>query len=442
MLRLKTMRLLAIVAALALLAMACAPEEPADTGETETPTETEEPTEPDEPTETEPAEAPEGGLVIGYLLPETGPLAFLGPAQIQAVQMAVSEVNEAGGVFGQDVTLLEGDEAGDPAIASTSVDRLLADGAHAIVGAAASGMSLAVIDQIVGAGVLQCSASNTSATFTTYEDEGLYFRTAPSDVLQGPTLAEVIVGDGHANVVVMARGDDYGQGFADNLSDALEEAGATVAETIIYDPEAATYSSEVEQAAGANPDAIALIAFDEGTQILQDLIEAGVGPGDVGVYGADGIRDSELNEKVDPGDPNVIDGFKGTAPDTGTAEDTAVDPDWRARYDEFSGGEEPIFSAQAYDCTLLTALAAVAAGEPNGQSMADVLVDLTRGDNECGEFTECAELLENGETIAYQFKSGVTEFTDAGEPAGASYEVWEWTDGELLTTDTILISLD
>ena len=442
MVRMRALHWLAILAVFGLLGAACAPEDVEDAvddvidDEEEVEEEPEVEETPDEP-EVEEEEVPDtDGLRLGYLLPETGPLAFLGPAQIGAVEMAVEEINEAGGVFGEDIVLVSGDEAGDAAVASTSVDRLLAENVHAIIGAAASGMSLAVIDQIVGAGVLQCSASNTSPTFTDYDDDGLYFRTAPSDALQGPVLAETIIGDGHANVAILARGDDYGQGLADATQEALEEAGAEVPEVIIYDPEAATFSAEVEQVAAVSPDAVALVAFDEGVQILQELVEAGLGPADIGVYGADGIRDTGLAESVDPGDPNVLDGMKGTAPDPGAT------PDFLDRFDEFTGGEEPIFSAQAYDCTNLVALAAVAADSTEGSDMAAEMPGLLDGDNECATFGECADFLNDGDTIAYQAASGMGAFTDVGDPDRGTYEVWGFEDGELVTHDSVEATLD
>ena len=165
-------------------------------------------------------------LKIGYVLPETGSLAVLGPPQIQAVKFAISKINDAGGVLGNKVPdPVGGDEADDQAVAAQSADRVLAAGVNVIIGAAASGMSLAIIDKITGAGVAQCSGSNTAPTFTDYNDNGLYFRTAPSDALQGPVLADVIVGDGHSNVAIVARADDYGKGLADATAKALEAAG-------------------------------------------------------------------------------------------------------------------------------------------------------------------------------------------------------------------------
>ena len=130
-------------------------------------------------------------LTIGTLLPLTGNLAFLGPPEVAGVQLAINDINAAGGVLGQQVVLVEGD-SGDASTdtATQTVDRLLQSGVNAIIGAASSGVSLTVIDTITGAGVLEFSPANTSDQFTTYNDQGLYFRTAPADTLRffGKTL--------------------------------------------------------------------------------------------------------------------------------------------------------------------------------------------------------------------------------------------------------------
>ena len=96
------------------------------------------------------------GLNIGTLLPETGALAFLSEPLVLAVDMAIRDINAAGGVNGADVTLTKGDSGTDPDIANTTVDRLLTEEVDAIVGAAASGITGSVIEKITTAGVTQC----------------------------------------------------------------------------------------------------------------------------------------------------------------------------------------------------------------------------------------------------------------------------------------------
>ncbi|WP_222263723.1 ABC transporter substrate-binding protein [Modestobacter marinus] len=236
--------------------------------------------------EPSPPPAPAGGgagqtLTIGTLLPETGNLAFLGPPEVAGVQLAINEVNAAGGVFGAPVALVTGD-SGDASTdtATQTVDRLLQSGVNAIIGAASSGVSLTVIDRIVGAGVLQFSPANTSDTFTTYDDKGLYFRTAPPDTLQARALADLIGADGNNTVGILALNDPYGTGLAENtknnlISDGLPEDSIR---DIIYDPQAANFDSEVQQMVDFNPDAIVVIGFEESSRILQSLNSQGVGP--------------------------------------------------------------------------------------------------------------------------------------------------------------------
>src|SRR5699024_6203175 len=124
----------------------------------------------------------DGELVIGAILPQTGNLAQLGPPMINGVEMAVADINEAGGINGKEVRLIVKDDGGggNDDLADTSVDELINnDGVDAIIGAAASGTTKAVIDKITSAGVVQCSPSNTGSDLSEWPDKGLYFRTAP-----------------------------------------------------------------------------------------------------------------------------------------------------------------------------------------------------------------------------------------------------------------------
>ena len=220
-------------------------------------------------------------LIIGTLLPLTGSLAFLGPPEVAGANLAIQEINEAGGVLGQPVQLIETD-SGDTSTdtANTSVDRLLAANADAIVGAASSSVSLTVIDKIVNAGVLQISPANTSDQFTTYNDQGLYFRTAPPDQLQAIPLADLVLADGNTSVGILNLNDAYGTGLADNVSANLVDGGLSEDDVlaITYDPNASSYDSEVQRMVEFDPDAIIVIGFDESARIIQELNAQGIGP--------------------------------------------------------------------------------------------------------------------------------------------------------------------
>ena len=374
-------------------------------------------------------------MKFGYVLPETGDLAFLGPPQIEAAKFAISQINDAGGVLGMDVPdIVSGDEAGDQAIASQSADRVLNSGVNVVIGAAASGMSLAIIDKVTGAGVAQCSGSNTAPTFTDYSDNGLYFRTAPSDALQGPILGDVIVGDGHSNVAIVARADDYGKGLADATATALEGSGATVALNESYDPKSTNFDSVVQKVSAAEPDAVVVIAFEEGTQILSGLIEAGLTADKVGLYGSDGLRNTDLGSLVSPDDPSVIDGMKGTAPAS------ADNPDFVTSLEEFAPElEQTQFAPQVFDCVTIMALAAEQAKSTTAEDFKDVVNGITKDGEKCDTFADCKKLIDEGTDIDYDGVSGPLDFTDAGEPGSATIEVYGFSDGgtfETISTET------
>lgn len=386
--------------------------------------------------EDEPERVPQpasGRLTMGYLLPETGPLAFLGSPMISAVEMAVEELNAAGGVLGNPVGLLAGDEAGDAAVAQQSARSLLNQGVDAIIGAVASRMTLAVIDAVSGAGVAQCSPSNTSFTLTGYHHGGYYIRTAPSDALQGNVLARLITEAGQRRVALVVRDDDYGRGIAQTTRTALQHGAASVVAEVAYNPGSSAFGSTVSQVAQANPDAVVIAAYNEGIALLQELISQGLGPRSIGVYAADGLRNSRLADAVSPGDPSALDGLRGAAPDP------PATPEFLRRFDAFTGGEDPIFSAQAYDCVMIIALAATATGSDNPSVFKDALARVTRDGTDCGSFTECRDLLQQGQTIRYVGASGAQELTDTGDPAVAVYELWEIRGGSLSTVGQVTV---
>ena len=246
--------------------------------------------------------AGDGKLVLGTILPQTGSLAFLGPPEFAAFDLAISDLNAAGGVLGQPVTGIKGD-SGDTTTdtANQTVDRLLSQNVDAIIGAASSGVSLTVIDKITGAGVVQFSPANTSKKLSDYPDKGLYFRTAPSDILQGAVLGGLIADDGNATVGIIARNDAYGTGLLEDTKKALADAGVKVVAEKVYDEKAPTFDAEVDEIAAADPDAILVIGFDESSRILTTMVEKGVGPTKKAVYGVDGNMGNALGEAFDAG---------------------------------------------------------------------------------------------------------------------------------------------
>src|SRR5690606_34887495 len=151
----------------------------------------------------------DSALVIGTLLPVTGNLSSLGPPEIAGVDLAIKEINEAGGTNGVDVEVVHADsgDAENMAVATGSVEGLMSQGVHVIIGAASSSVTYGVIDTITEAGIVQISPANTSPGLSGYSD--FYFRTAPPDSVQGSALANLINQDGHKRVGFLVFNDDY-----------------------------------------------------------------------------------------------------------------------------------------------------------------------------------------------------------------------------------------
>ncbi len=421
----------AAVTALALGLTACAGdgEETTDPG-SDTPTE-------DSSTPDDVMVETDGVLTIGTILPGTGDLAVLGPAMTEAAKLAVSQINEAGGVLGADVVLAEGDSGTNEDVANATADRLIqSENVDAIVGAASSRITLSIIDKITGAGIVECSPSNTGASLTTYEssEPGFYFRTAPPDNLQGPALANVIAGDGYTKVGIIALNDEYGQGFAAEVDKGLVAAGIEVAGQVAYDPNGADFAADVQSAIGSGAEAFVLISFpDTGAKILQGLLEGGITPEQL--YTADGMQGADVIAQVDPNNIGVLNGMKGTAPSSQGSEQFAAD------FTAFAPADTPqIFSAHAYDCVNIIALAAAVAGTDDPAKIAAEMVGVTSGGTACSTFAECIALVDAGTDIDYNGASGPGEWIPAGEPSAGTYEIWEFRDGEVATLDTVDIA--
>ncbi|MGQ5696024.1 ABC transporter substrate-binding protein [Rhodococcus erythropolis] len=374
-------------------------------------------------------------LRIGTLLPDTGSLSFLGPPMVAGTQLGVNDVNAAGGVLGQPVQLIPGD-SGDTTTdtANTTVDRELAAGTQVTVGAASSSVSLKVIDKIASAGVVMFSPANTSDQFVCYPDKGMYFRTAPTDVLQAQAVAQLISDDGGQRVAIMALNDPYGTGLADNIEKNLIDSGvpSDQIEKIIYDPNAQSFNSEVDQVKNFNPDAVALVGFEESAKIITRMHEVGIGPSDgMAMYGVDGNMGNALGESVAK---PLLDTMQGTTPltDVGAAfQDRlkAVNPSLI----DFN------YAGESYDAVVISALAAEQAKSTAGTDIAANINSVTEGGTKCTSYVECLPLVKAGTDIDYDGITGELDFNDSGEPSIGSYGKLKFGPENTLTTEGFVV---
>lgn len=361
-------------------------------------------------------------LVVGSLLPATGNLAFLGPPEFAGVEKAIAEIDAAGGVLGSPVTYIEGD-SGDTStdIASQTTDSHLAQGVQAIIGAASSGVTLTVIDKITSNGVVMMSPANTAPNLTTYADNDLYWRVAPSDVLQGAVIAASAIDAGIETMAVIARQDAYGEGLAAATAKDFAAAGGTVTSELLYDGEAASFEAEVAEIKAGGPQAVAVIGFEETTKLLQEMIKQGVGPKDLQVYLVDGNISTTAYAEFPK---NTMKGVVATVP-TGEADLTAFNESLLVVDPELT---DFAYGAQAYDATILLALAAQKAGCADGTTIAAELANVAgNGGEACTTYADCVALLAAGTDIDFNGVTGALDFNQYGDPATATIQINEFS---------------
>lgn len=412
----------AVVAALSLVVAACGSDDD-DSADTTM-----------APTTTAPSCVPDGTLKLGYILPSTGDLAFINEPMVGAVELAVNEIGDAGI---QVIEMISGDSGTSADVANTTADNLLAEDVQGIIGAASSAISLSIIDKVTGAGIPMISPSNTAPTFTDYNDSDLYFRTAPSDTLQGRVIGDLVTDDGNSSAMVLYRNDAYGVSLAEAAERQLIDSGVESAGRLALDPEGSTFTSEVQEVVAAGVDAVILIAFDEGGRVIAQMIEAGITPANTAIYTPDGMASDTTWELVDPDDPSAVEGIRGTRPaPTEGAESTFSD-----RFEEFRPGVDELFSSNSYDAVIIYALASLAACSNEASDFAPMINDVTRGGTKCSLYAECAQMLMDGADIDYDGASGPLDFVDAGEPGVGTYDLWEFdADGAVQPFGTRTVS--
>lgn len=367
-----------------------------------------------------PAAKGDGTLTVGTLLPQTGDLAFLGPPEFAGVQTAVDDINAAGGVMGKQVVQVKADSGdGTPDIAGAQTDKLLAANADVVLGAASSSVSLSVIDKITGAGVVQFSPANTSPALDDpkTDPKNLYFRTAPSDVLQGAVMANTVLGDNKNNVAILARQDSYGELLAAQIDKGIKSGGGNVATKQLYSADATNFTAEVNKVAAVKPDALVLVAFDETKKIIPQLIAKSVGPKDIQTYFVDGNtanysgvfkRGTLTGVKATYPGAQLTSGFK--------ARMLKTDP----KLKDFTYGPE------SYDAVVLSALAAIEAKTDDPTTFAPDIIKVSRDGTACTSFKQCASLLKKGTDIDYNGVSGPVDLGKTGSPTKATIGIFRY----------------
>ncbi|WP_282064891.1 ABC transporter substrate-binding protein [Aliiroseovarius marinus] len=364
--------------------------------------------------------ADDHAVKIGVLLAFTGPLESLAPPIAGGAEAAIKEISDSGKFMGGKAVMpVRADSTCvDSAAATAAAERLVTgEGVAGIVGAMCSGATGAVLTGVsMPNGIAQVSPSATSPALSTLEDNGLFFRLAPSDARQGELMADIIMGKGINSVAVTYTNNDYGKGLADSFAAAYEAAGGAVTINAAHEDGKADYSAEVGALASAGGDALVVAGYADqgGAGVIQGALDSGAF--DTFVL-PDGMVTDALTAKFG----TDLDGSFGQHP--ASQNDGAVKLEEMLAAAGIDGGS--VYAKEGYDSAAVLLLGMHKAGATDGASVSKAILEVANAPGEPigpGELAKALEILSNGGDIDYVGGSDV-ELIGAGESGGSYREV-------------------
>lgn len=386
----------------------------------------------------------EGAIRIGTILPLTGDLDTFGPDMERAVQMAISDVNQAGGLLGsRQVEHVSGDSRTDEAQAPQEFQRLVQEGVAGVVGAASSGVTGSILGSAVDNEIMLVSPASTSPALTDRDNDGFFYRVPPNDALQGKVMAELLADENVTRAATLYVNNDYGQGFDEVLfNEFTSQLSGIIQNRVAYDPKATSFQSEIQQANQGDPDAIVFIGYpDTGTTIMRQAHEMGVLEG-TDIYFSEGVFSESFVDDVgqDQEGDYILEGFQGTTPQILLGgEEGGVASSFIDRFEQEYGHEPGLFAAQSYDAAMSIMLAIQASGSTDAADYKDAMLDVW---NSPGEKVSAQDIgkglrtLGDGGEIDYQGVSGDFEWNEDGDPVRGIYAIWQvQDDGSIAVSD-------
>lgn len=365
-------------------------------------------------------------IKIGIILGFTGPLESLTQQMAGGAEIAIKEVSDSGLLLGgSTVSGVRGDSTCiDAAAATAAAERLVtADGVKGIMGADCSGVTGAILQNVARPnGIVMISPSATSPGLSTAEDDGLFFRTAPSDARQGVVMTEILMEQGINEVAVTYTNNDYGKGLADSFQQAFEAAGGTVTINAAHEDGKADYSAEVGALAAAGGPRLVVAGYvDQGGS---GIVRAAL---DSGAFDTFHFPDGMVSDALVENFGAEINGSTGQNPGT--------DSEGAAIFAELVGdafNATSPFAAESYDAAALILLAMQAAGSSDPAAYKEKVFDVANAPGEPilpGELAKALEIIAAGGDVDYVGASAV-ELIGPGESAG-NYRQIEIKDGAL-----------
>lgn len=374
---------------------------------------------------------PTTALKIGTLLSMTGALNQYGPGDTKGVQLAVEQINAAGGVLGQPVQLvIEDDQTSTVAAAAATTKLITQNHVDAIVGAQFSGGTIASISIAKTAGVPMVSPSATSPALSNQTlTGGYFFRTAPSDALQGVVAGNYLYGNmSYRYLNIIADNNPYGTGLAGVTKARFMALGGTVNTTQIIDPAATDFTADITALFSTNPQAVYFISYPTEALTLMTQWQAGLSSHpswNRPWYFSEGLRSQAFMDQLRQASVGVdVTKIHGTAPVSpfGALEDAFVN-----QYEARFSNQTPVqYADYAYDCAYLIALAAQKAGSVNGTAIRNTLRAVS-GPNgtviQPGQWAKAVSEIAAGHAVNWEGAAGSENFDSNGDVRG-SYEVW------------------
>lgn len=357
----------------------------------------------------------DGVLRIGTVFPATGALSYLGGAQAAGVAVAVAEINDAGGVLGKPVEVLARD-SGDASTATieASIADLVSKHADVLIGPSSSVLAERVLPKVVAAKMPMISPAATSVRLSSAASSGYFFRTVPSAALEGSALAAGI-GEGKAKLALIYFDDDGGRAIRDSLA----SSGGTVLTSQRFDATTTDLASVIAAVKKSAPDDVVFVspfsAMEQNKAIITQLGAAGLGGAKLWLTGE---NTADYSQALPAGALTGVNGIlEGAEPDAAfTARVKAADP----------AVSNTHFAAEAYDATILAALAATVARGAAGIAIDARLRDVSRGGIKCTNFHECAGILKTSADIDYDGISGPITFDANGDPSPAHFGLYRY----------------
>ncbi|MCF3932069.1 ABC transporter substrate-binding protein [Acuticoccus sp. M5D2P5] len=372
--------------------------------------------------------AAQDDVKLGVLLAFTGPLESLAPSIADGAELAAKEISDSGQFMnGATVTPVRGDSTCIDAGAATAAgERLVtSDGVAAIVGAMCSGATSAVLQNVgIPNGIVMISPSATSPALTNVEDNGLFFRTAPSDARQGEIIADMLSERDISEVALTYTNNDYGKGLADSIASAFEAKGGTITINAAHEDGKGDYSAEVAALAAAGGELLVVAGYlDQGGK---GIIQASL---DSGAFDTFLLPDGMVGDALVAAIGDDLDGSFGVLP--GSDSDGAG---VYAKLAEEAGFTPGVYSGEAYDAAALILLAMQAAQSTESADFKGKIMDIANAPGEKilpGELGKALELIANGQDVDYVGATAV-ELIGGGESAGSFREI-EIKDGAIQT---------